>query len=454
MWTLDDTIAAISSPPGQSRRTIVRLSGPDAIAIACGLFAPDAAESLSEVGAFRCASGRVTLEDGLLAPGSAYVFRAPRSYTRQDLVELHLPGSNPLATATLGAALERGARQANAGEFTARAFLTGRIDLSAAEAVADIIAAGSDSQLRSAQRAAGGELQRRCATAATTLTETLALVEASIDMAEEGITLAEPADLATTLRGAASALSDLAASATDMPDASHLPRVVLAGRPNAGKSSILNCLLGRARTLVSDLAGTTRDVVCEVADLDGAKIALLDAAGFLTGDIGCDLDLAAHQAALAAVAEADLILHVLDATTGDDSLLEALRETNPASPILTVCNKSDLATLTIDALMVSAETGEGLDALKIEIRNALAISPAATGEALGLHRRQKHCLVEAVDAVALAAGLLDTADHAADVAELVGVDLREALRHLGQISGEVVTDDLLGIIFSRFCVGK
>jgi tRNA modification GTPase len=454
MWTLDDTIAAISSPPGQSWRTIVRLSGPKAVPLAAELFSPAGGGCLSAVGAFRCVEGTLTLDATLAAPASAYLFRAPRSYTRQDLVELHLPGSTPMAAATLQAALAGGARQANPGEFTARAFLTGRIDLSQAEAVADIIAAGSNSQLRSAQRAAGGEIHTRCAAVAATLTEVLALVEASIDMAEEDITLAAPAALAAQLRDTAAALAALADCAANMPDANHLPRVVLAGRPNAGKSSILNRLLGRRRTLVSDIAGTTRDVVCEVVDLGVASIALLDAAGFLPGEIGCDLNLAAHQAALGAVAQADLILHVLDATTGDETLLAALRETNSTSPVLTVCNKCDLAALSNDALAISAETGEGFDALRDAIADALALSPAATGEALGLHRRQKHLLTQAVDSIEIAAGLLEPAGHAADVAELVGIDLREALGELGQISGEVVTDDLLGIIFSRFCVGK
>ncbi|MCD4823345.1 MAG: 50S ribosome-binding GTPase [Phycisphaerae bacterium] len=465
MFITDDTIAAVSSAAGRAGRAIVRLSGPDAIAIAGRLFTPTGgAASLAEIAGFRLTDGLLYLPDeSIELPGRAYIFHRPHSYTRQDVVEIHLPGSPAVATATLAAMIDAGARQAGAGEFTARAFLSGRIDLSAAEAVADVIAAADDAQLRVAQAVMGGEVHRRCSQAAGDIAEALAIVEASIDLAEEDIQLAEPGQLAGQLADVGETLNDLAATATDMPETSHLPQVVLAGRPNAGKSSLLNALAQTRRAITSSMPGTTRDVLSGLIALPGnAVVNLLDAAGFGDDSPADYLDAAAHDAATAAVTRAEPILLVIDAATQqphqDKNLREKIRQANPNAPVLTLANKIDLLggeiDPPVDVIATSAATGEGLDALKAVIAERLHLAVNRSGEALGLHDRQRRCLSAAATATQNAAELLADAEEIADVAELAAVELRNALAQLGAISGEVVTEDLLGIIFSRFCVGK
>ncbi len=454
MFRTEETIVAISSPAGLGARAIVRLSGPQAIPIAERYFLP-ARSRLTELGGFRTTPGRVCLPGPIEAPGRAYVFRAPRSYTRQDVVELHLPGCPALARAAVEAALSAGARQAEAGEFTLRAFLHGRVDLSQAEAVADVIHAADETQLRAAQSSLDGRVYRLTRRAVDTLTEQLATIEASIDLAEEQIELAPPNIVADTLEALGEELREIARRALHLPDVVEQPTVVLAGRPNVGKSSLLNALTGSDRAITSALAGTTRDVLSAVLSLPGgATVQLLDAAGF--GPASDELSDTARRAARRAVARADVIVFVTDTpdrTDADDELLSSLRRVNPDAPLLKLQNKCDL-TGRRAAWATSAVTGEGLEEVNIKLADVLQLEARRSGEALGLHDRQRRCLLSAAAAVARAATLLTTAREVADVAELAAVDLRDALEQLGAISGRVVTEEILGNIFARFCVGK
>jgi tRNA modification GTPase len=492
MFDLDDTIVAISSPAGVSARAIVRLSGPEAVRLAERFFL-GAEGPLAEAGGFRAFDGRVVIAGAGEAPNAihrvwrplielparAYVFRAPRSYTRQDVVELHIPGSPVAATAMVSALLDAGARAAGPGEFTARAFFSGRIDLSAAEAVADMIDAADHAQLRQAGAAMGGWIHKLCRRAAAALTDALATVEASIDLAEEDIVLEQPRELSRRLEGVSRRLRRVARRAAEMPETAARPHVVIAGAPNVGKSSLLNALSGVDRAIVSALAGTTRDVLTAAMHLaDGSVAVLQDAAG-LTKPAG-SLAAAADQAAWAAVVGADVVLFVFDLSAGrfeaDIELLRQVRDSNRRCPLLAVGNKVDLLDeklaarrtaklaaqlpeAVVDAtspptLAVSALRGDGLERLRRAIAECLNVSAERPGQLLGLHQRQKRHLLAAAEAVRRTGRLLRPTGHIADVAELAAIELRTALNELGQISGQVITEDVLGRIFSRFCVGK
>jgi len=469
----DDTIVAVSTPSGTAARAIVRLSGPQALKLAGGVFVMPAG-TLETVGGFRWTDGLVKLEQaGMELPARAYVFRSPLSYTRQDVVELHIPGAVAAAEAALAALIDAGARHAQAGEFTARAFFSGRLDLSAAQAVADIIDADDDASLRSALAALKGQVAKLARDAADRLTDALAAVEASIDLADQDIGVESPAILAKRLDLIAADLRQTVRSAPDMPADCRRPQAALAGAPNVGKSSLLNALSGVDRAIVSALAGTTRDVLSATMTLDGATVTLHDAAGLSRADE--PLSKAAADAAREAVAQADAVLFVVDMSASqspdDAELLATIRQANSQAPLLVLANKADAvephrrarrlaeiqAALGQAAIPTSALTGDGLADLRRMLADCLCLHAARGGGAMGLPARGKRRLLAAADAAARASALLAQVDDIADRAELAAIELRGALAELAAISPnscEVLSENVLARIFERFCVGK
>ncbi|NLF31714.1 MAG: GTP-binding protein [Planctomycetes bacterium] len=364
----------------------------------------------------------------------------------------------------LGALLARGARAAAPGEFTQRAFLSGRIDLSAAEAVADLIAATTDAQLRMARANASGALARLCRAWTEPIAAALADVEASIDMAAEQLDLTAPAALADDLAVLAARMEKAAAEAARPTAPEQIPTVALAGRPNAGKSSLLNALTGLDRAIVSATAGTTRDVLAAPMRLGRGECLLMDLAGLMTDAAGIDRE--AGAAAGEALAAADLVLWVVDIAGQDPPPARAAGRSGGSD--LLVAAKADLldaaavdarrrgleARTGLEALAVSAVSGEGLDALRDRLERRLQSLPGRPQSPYAMHDAQRRAVGEAAGALERAAALLRPLEHLSDRAEWVAVELRAALAALGMLTGEAVGEAILARIFSRFCIGK
>ncbi|MBI5137392.1 MAG: tRNA uridine-5-carboxymethylaminomethyl(34) synthesis GTPase MnmE [Nitrospirae bacterium] len=447
-----DTICAPATPPGEGAVGIVRLSGPDAVALAARHFRTSAGERLEDVPTHSVRHGFAVDGAGQrLDEALAIVMRAPRSYTREDVVEIQCHGGGASVRAVLAALLASGCRMAEPGEFTRRAFLNGRIDLAQAEAVLEVIHARTDLQQRLAQRQLAGALSHELAEVAETLRDLAARMEAAIDFPDEDTDL--PDTVRAGLADAARRLGAVVAGARSGVLLREGVRLAILGRPNVGKSSLLNRLLGYDRAIVADLPGTTRDVVDAEMVIGGVRFVVQDTAGIRAPADAVEAEGVARSRS--AAAGADLRLLVLDGSAPlcDDDRELLARHGGPGS--LVAVNKCDLPTRAslpagLAAIPVSARGGAGLDALKA----ALAARVAAPGHPLEhaflVTLRQQAALEQAARA---AAGARDGLAAGA-YPELVAADLRAALDALGEITGETTTDDLLDRIFSRFCIGK
>ena len=346
----------------------------------------------------------------------------------------------------LDACLRAGARLAEPGEFTARAYFNGRLDLAAAEGVAATIAAQNEAELQAARQLLAGELARRLRPITDALTETLALVEAGIDFSDEDVTFIDARQLQTRVDAIDAALSDLTGSTARFERLAHEPHIVLVGRPNAGKSTLLNALAGRERAVVSPVAGTTRDVISTEVRLRRGIVRMLDVAGLEdSAKAGGDIEQQMRDRALAALESADAVLLALDATDCRPP------PTLPRLPDRIVYTKADLSPdapgTRVDRLAVSASTGRNLEALREQL-DVLAFGSDGHRPSLALNARH-------LAAIADARAALDRARANADgAAELVALDLRAGLDALGTILGQVSPDDVLGHVFATFCIGK
>jgi len=461
-----DTIVAISSAPGHGAVAIVRLSGPDALAIGDQMAVIEG-DSFAARPGFTRLSGEVSIGEGLTLPAVYYLFRAPRSYTRQDTVEIQTVGSPAAAELVREQAIKHGAIPALPGEFTARAFLNGAMDLSQAEAVGALIRAQTDNQLRAARRVMDGALSKRIETARNALAELVALVEADIDFAEEPIDFISPDELCRRLSELTASLAELRAGAPSWERLEVLPRILLLGPPNAGKSSLMNRLSGIERSICEAVAGTTRDILSSPIRLDRGDAILLDAAGI---DQTTDEVLAEARAmALSQAQQVDLVCLVVDAAAPDDAKPVADVVAGDAASSIVAINKCDLIPKDRVAALAdrwrqhelgevcptSAATGAGLDNLRLAMTEALGEGGATVAaEAVCLTERQQAALAEAVDAIERAISLGGDVADILDCAELLAFELREALDALGRVTGDVSTEDLLSHVFANFCIGK
>ena len=433
---MTDTIAAISTAPGRAALAVVRLSGADASAIASRVVPLGEPRTIRH-GIARDARGE-TIDEVV-----AVVLAAPHSYTGEDMVEITCHGGDWSAPRLLTALLEAGARAARPGEFTERAFVHGRLDLAQAEAVADVIHAESELAHRLAARQVSGALSRGLSAVAEPLRDLLASIEAHVDFVEDVGAWTIPPDGFTR---ALLALDDLLAGSDLGRRAREGARLAVIGRPNVGKSSLFNALLGEDRALVTAVPGTTRDAVSERLDLAGIPLRLIDTAGVRAP--GGQVERLGIARTFDEIAQADVVLHVLDASAAaheEDRVLAS----QVSAPLVAAANKSDLPRRLLDApLYVSAQTGEGLPALRDALARA-AGAHAGGSEALVTNARH-------IDALRRARTALLEARAAAsrEPGEIVAGELRVALAALGEVTGEAVAPDLLERIFARFCIGK
>jgi tRNA modification GTPase len=448
-----DTIVGIATAPGEGGVAIVRVSGENAGALLERVFR--AAKQKPPYDDHRLMYGHVTDTTGApVDEAMGVLMRAPNTYTREDVCELHVHGGDAAATTVMRLLIALGARPAEAGEFTRRAFLNGRIDLSQAEAVMGVIGARSAAALKSEEALLNGGAGRFVKQAQEKLTRLIAGVEACLDYPDE-------IDEAEAVGGLQAGLRELAEelnAAVDERGARILRnglRVALCGRPNAGKSTLFNALLGEERAIVTDIPGTTRDVLEGSFSLNGLNVLLMDTAGLR--ESGDTVERIGVERARAAVARADVALLLIDASKPLDAEERELLRLKTDCPCAVLLNKEDTPPAVTAAevaretehapiLTLSAKTGQGLDSL----RAYLAEQAKLPGEGMLTHERHMAAARQAADRLTQAANALQNGTPL----DVAAIDLREALWTLGRITGESVDDRLLDEIFSTFCVGK
>ncbi len=456
MTAVSDTIAAVATGGVVSAIGILRLSGPDTLAVIDRVFRPESGGPMSGRGDRRLVYGRLLdREGGLLDLCLCTVSRGPRSYTGEDTAELQCHGSPLVLRLGLESLFAAGARQALAGEFTKRAFLNGRMDLTAAEAVADLIDAETPLAARNAAGQLGGAVSARIGRIYDALTDICAHFHAVLDYPDEDI---EPFALANYRNTLAAAEADLRAL-RDTHERGRLldrgVRTAIVGKPNVGKSSLLNALLGYERAIVTDVPGTTRDTLSERVLLGGVLLRLTDTAGLRPA--GDPLEALGVERARAALAEAELVLAVFDGSAAWDDGDTALTALIGGRPTVAVVNKSDLPPRLDQSRLaafpavcrVSALRGTGLDALGRAVAAAFPAPSAAVGEIL-TNARQAEAAGRALESLSAAREALE----AGVTPDAVLTEVEAAMAALGELTGRRIREDVTNRIFARFCVGK
>ena len=457
-----DTICAVSTPPGRGGLAVVRVSGPDAIS--CVMRRWHGCD-LSKVDSHTVHLGHVYDSDGSpLDQVVITVFRAPHSYTGEDVLELSCHGSTWIQQQLVDTLIDSGCRLAEPGEFTRRAFANGRLDLTQAEAVADVIAATSRSSLRLALHQMRGGISRRLATLRQQLVDFVALIELELDFGEEDVTFADRSQL-VALASHVKAETDRLASSFAVGDAikNGLP-VTIVGATNAGKSTLLNALLGDDRAIVSDIHGTTRDVIEDTITVDGRLMRFIDTAGIRHSDDA--IETMGIERSWRKVDEARLVLWVVDVTAPVDEATTLAHELLPrceGKQLLVVYNKTDIAVadphraalaslLPDDCIQVaiSAHHEADIELLRHSIAQATSLPDFNDDTVVITNARHYEALVRASEALTrVLDGLNDGLSG-----ELVSQDIAIVTHHLGSITGQVTNHEILGAIFSRFCIGK
>lgn len=439
-----ETIAAIATAPGRGGVGVIRVSGVNLDNLITGLAGRELQPRHAHFARFKAADG-VVLDEGLVL-----YFPGPNSFTGEDVLEVQGHGGPVVMKMLLARCIELGARHAEPGEFTKRAFLNGKLDLAQAEAVADLIDAQSEAAARSALKSLGGAFSKHIRGLVDGLINLRMLVEATLDFPEEDIDFLQAAGAQSRLQALQQQLARVLETATQGKLLREGMHVVLIGQPNVGKSSLMNALAGEEVAIVTDIAGTTRDTVRELILLDGVPVHIIDTAGLRETEDA--VEKIGIERAWGAAGKADLALLLLDSREGvtahDQSILTRL----PAGlPVLRVFNKIDLTGESVgivadDEVHVSARTGEGLPSLQHKLLQRVGWQGADDSVFIA---RERH-----LQAIRRAAEHLETAMLSYRQIEILAEELRLAQQDLNEITGEFTSDDLLGVIFSRFCIGK
>jgi tRNA modification GTPase len=442
-----DTIFAIATPPGTGGIGVIRLSGPDALGLARQVTGRELRPRQAEFCRFLDAEGEA------IDSGIVLYFQAPASYTGEEVVELQGHAGPVVQQMLARRLLELGARQARPGEFSERAFLNDRLDLAQAEAIADLVASGTEAAAKAAQRSLDGVFSSRVGELQETLTGLRVFVEAALDFPDEEIDFIAESDVLDRLACIEAQVGRLADDAHQGQILRDGVTVAIVGLPNAGKSSLLNALSGRESAIVTDVPGTTRDVLRETVSLDGLPVHIADTAGIRDSEDIVEAE--GVRRARAALRTADLALLLIDANAPLEPQQDLCKEIPDGTPFIRVTNKVDLTgePVRVDpdglAIAMSVKTGEGLERLVALVRQAAGLGVEREGT---FSARTRHLDALRRTGQHLAAGRrqLETLGSAETLAE----DLRLAQRELGEITGEFLPDDLLGAIFASFCIGK
>lgn len=454
-----DTIAALATPPGEGGLAVIRVSGPAALQIVdrCFRASGKRAGVVQEQVSHTLRHGWITQEDRDLDEVLVAVMRGPRSFTGEDVVEVSCHGGSYVSGQVLEVLFRCGARAAEPGEFSRRAFLNGRLDLAQAEAVADVIHASTEWSLSAAREQLKGSLSRRVELLRGDLMGVLAHLEAYIDFPDEDIDPDTGDAFRSRMEAACLSLDQLLATADEGRMLREGIQIAIVGRPNAGKSSLLNALLGEDRAIVTPQAGTTRDVLREAANIRGIPVWFLDTAGLR--ESGDAIELEGMRRAAEMADRADLVLHVMDSSSAGEPDLPEETVSRWSDRRLVVWNKSDLQEASFPdrlpqdplSVCISCLTGEGLDLLRDRIRERAGrrFSKESEGGA-AINARHKAALFRAREALVQALDSLARGEGP----ELCAMDLRVSVQAVGEVVGHTSTDDLLDAIFSTFCLGK
>jgi tRNA modification GTPase len=463
MYELNDTIVALSSP-GSFRRVIIRLSGSDTVEKVERFFSAAIRSDTKAI-----THGKFRIADDFQIDAAVYFFASGHSYTCEDLAEIHFWSNPALTEEVLRLLISAGARHAQPGEFTARAYLNGRMDLAAAEAVNKVITSSNRLQLAAAEKLLSGRLTETTAAVSKDLLNILSLLEASLDFSEENIEFISREDAARRLQTAKQNLEKLLTGGISFEAVIDLPSVGIAGVPNAGKSSLLNCLLGRQRSIVCSESKTTRDVLTGILELEHTRCVLFDCAGLLL-ETESQIDTLAQAAAVEALAAADVVIFCVDASKenfDDDSAIRQLIKSETVIPVATKSDLLDVDSLTkqiqlladifaAEFLPLSNVTASGVDSLTKIIDLKISDQSVQGGQmyearaaGVALTARHKQTVTDAIENISQAVTALEDSDE-----EVAAMMLRAACRCLSNLESDHIDEQILDNIFGQFCIGK